>query len=183
MGTYYERLCAAFLKHDPVQAEQYEEVWSWANWASAHGWNGKDVGIDLVARLRGHDGFVAIQCKFYAAKHKIAKADIDSFLSASSKAPFVRRIVMDSTEAEWSENAEAMLIDQAIPVLRIGLVDMRASPIQWGLFAAKQEVVLEARRSFVRTKLMRWLPFGRVWPTMIAARSSWPVARARPSPP
>lgn len=145
-GTYYERLCAAFLKHDPVQTEQYEEVWAWADWASAHGWNGKDVGIDLVAKVRGHDGFVAIQCKFYAAKHKIAKADIDSFLSASSKAPFVRRIVMDSTEAEWSENAEAMLIGQAIPVLRIGLVDMRASPIQWGLFAAKQEVVLEAKK-------------------------------------
>lgn len=145
-GTYYERLCAAFLKHDPVQAEQYEEVWSWANWASAHGWNGKDVGIDLVAKLRGHDGFAAIQCKFYATKHKIAKADIDSFLSASSKAPFVRRIVMDSTKAEWSENAEAMLIGQAIPVLRIGLVDMRASPIQWGLFAARQEVVLEAKK-------------------------------------
>ncbi len=145
-GTYYERLCAAFLKHDPVQAEQYEEVWTWVDWASAHGWNGKDVGIDLVAKLRGHDGYVAIQCKFYAAKHKIAKADIDSFLSASSKPPFVRRIVMDSTEAEWSENAEAMLIGQAVPVLRIGLVDMRASPIQWGLFAAKQEVVLEAKK-------------------------------------
>lgn len=145
-GTYYERLCAAFLKHDPVQAEQYEQVWTWADWAAGNGGVGKDVGIDLVAKLRGHDGYVAIQCKFYAAKHKIAKADIDSFLSASSKAPFVRRVVMDSTEGEWSENAEAMLIGQLIPVLRIGLVDMRASPINWGLFAARQEVVLEPKK-------------------------------------
>jgi predicted helicase len=145
-GTYYERLCAAFLTHDPVQAEQYEQVWNWAEWAAQNGWNGKDVGIDLVAKLRGHDGYAAVQCKFYAAQHKIAKADIDSFLSASSKAPFVRRVVMDSTEVEWSENAETMLIGQVIPVLRIGLVDMRASPIQWGLFAAKQEVVLEAKK-------------------------------------
>lgn len=145
-GTYYERLCAAFLAHDPVQAEQYEQVWTWGDWAAANGWNGKDVGIDLVAKLRGHDGFAAIQCKFYGARHRIAKADIDSFLSASSKAPFVRRVVMDSTEVAWSDNAEEMLVGQTIPVLRIGLVDMRASPIQWGLFGAKQEVVLEAKK-------------------------------------
>ncbi|WP_207099673.1 DEAD/DEAH box helicase family protein [Paracoccus shandongensis] len=145
-GTYYERLCAAFLTHDPVQAEQYEQVWTWAEWAAANGWVGKDVGIDLVAKLRGHDGYAAIQCKFYAAKHKIAKADIDSFISASGKAPFARRVIMDSTEGEWSDNAEAMLIGQVIPVLRVGLVDMRASPIEWAVFAAKQEVVLAAKK-------------------------------------
>jgi len=145
-GTYYERLCVAFLKHDPVQAEQYVGVWHWADWAGANGQSGKDVGIDLVAKLRDHDGYAAIQCKFYSPQHKIAKQDIDSFLSASSKAPFVRRIVMDSTETEWSPNAEAMLIGQIVPVLRIGLIDMRASPIQWGLFAATQEVVLEPKK-------------------------------------
>lgn len=145
-GTYYERLCAAFLTHDPVQAEQYEQVWTWSEWAAENGANGKDVGVDLVAKLRDEDGYAAIQCKFYAADHKIAKADIDSFLSASSKAPFVRRIVMDSTEGDWSENAEAMLLGQLVPVLRIGLVDMRASPIQWNRFGANQEVVLEAKK-------------------------------------
>lgn len=145
-GTYFERLCAAYLTHDPVQAEQYEQVWHWADWAAENGWNGKDIGIDLVAKLRGHDGFAAVQCKFYDAQHKIAKADIDSFLAASAKAPFVRRIVMDSSEVEWSENAELMLVGQSIPVLRIGLVDMRASSIQWGLFAAKHEIVLEPKK-------------------------------------
>lgn len=145
-GTYYERLCAAFLTNDPVQAEQYEQVWSWTEWAVEHGWSGKDRGIDLVAKLRGHDGFAAVQCKFYAPQHRIAKADIDSFLSASAKDPFVRRVVMDSTEVAWSENAEAMLVGQQIPVIRIGLVEMRASPIQWGVFAARQEIVLEPKK-------------------------------------
>src|SRR5690606_9935931 len=83
-GTYYERLCAAYLLHDPVQSELYDQVWTWKDWASLHGWDGKDIGIDLVARLRDRDGFAAVQCKFYAAKHKIAAADIDSFLAASS---------------------------------------------------------------------------------------------------
>lgn len=145
-GTYYERLCAAYLLHDPVQAEQYEQVWPWSEWAATYGWSGKDLGIDLVAKLRGHDGFAAIQCKFYAAQHRIAKSDIDSFLSASAKDPFVRRVVMDSTEVDWSDNAEAMLIGQQISVLRIGLVDMRASPIQWGMFAAREEIVLEPKK-------------------------------------
>jgi len=145
-GTYYERLCAAYLTHDPVQAEQYEQVWPWAEWAAEHGWSRKDVGIDLVAKLRGHEGFAAVQCKFYAPQHRIAKADIDSFLSASAKDPFVRRVVMDSTEVDWSDNAEAMLIGQHVPVLRIGLVEMRASPIQWGVFAARQEIVLEPKK-------------------------------------
>ncbi|MCP5389847.1 MAG: DEAD/DEAH box helicase [Novosphingobium sp.] len=145
-GTYYERLCAAYLTHDPVQSEQYEQVWPWAEWAGLNGWRGKDTGIDLVAKIRGHDGYAAVQCKFYGAQHKIAKADIDSFLSASAKSPFVRRIVMDSTEVEWSDNAEAMLVGQAIPVLRVGLVDMRASPIQWSLFDARREIVLEPKK-------------------------------------
>lgn len=145
-GTYYERLCKAFLLHDPVQADQYDQVWTWIEWASDNGWDGKDVGIDLVAKLRGHEGFAAIQCKFYNAEHRIAKSDIDSFISASSKEPFRRRIVMDSTEGGWSENAETMLVGQSIPVLRIGLVDMRASPIQWGTFAARHEVILEPKK-------------------------------------
>lgn len=145
-GSYYERLCAAYLLHDPVQCELYEEVWSWTDWARLNGWDGKDIGIDLVAKLRDAEGYAAIQCKFYAAQHKIAAKDIDSFLAASSKEPFRLRVVMDSTEVEWSSNAEEKLTGQTIPVLRIGLGDMRASPIQWGIFASRAEVVLEKKK-------------------------------------
>lgn len=145
-GTYYERLCKAFLLHDPVQAEQYSEAWMWSDWAPHHGFQANDTGIDLVAKLRDEEGYAAIQCKFFSPKHKIAKADIDSFLAASSKAPFTRRVVMDSTEVEWSSNAETMLEGQTIPVLRIGLGDMRASPIVWSRFAANEEIVLEEKK-------------------------------------
>ena len=84
-GTYFERLCVAYLSNDPMQTEHYEEVLPWSEWAKQNGWNGKDVGIDLVAKLRGHEGFAAIQCKFYQPSHRIRKADIDSFLAASSR--------------------------------------------------------------------------------------------------
>ena len=36
-GTYFERLCAAFLTADPVQREQYEQVWHWAEWVAGEG--------------------------------------------------------------------------------------------------------------------------------------------------
>lgn len=153
-GTYFERLCAAYLTADPVQAEQYEKVWAWADWianegvewASLNGWTGKDVGIDLVAKLRGHDGYAAIQCKFFASNHKIAQADLSGFLTVSAKEPFVRRVVMDSTTVEWSGNAETMIQGLDRPVLRIGLGELRASPIQWGMFAAKGEIVLSPKK-------------------------------------
>lgn len=33
-GTYFERLFSAFLTADPVQGEQYEQVWHWATCTS-----------------------------------------------------------------------------------------------------------------------------------------------------
>ncbi len=145
-GTYFERLCIAYLMNDPMQAEHYEDVQSWADWANENGWDGKDVGIDLVAKLRGHEGYAAIQCKFYSPSHKISKSDIDSFLAASSKQPFARRIVIDATEVDWSSSAVEMLHGQSIPVIRIGLNDLRNSPIDWSQFAAQGQVVLEAKK-------------------------------------
>ncbi len=94
-GTYFERFSRAFLLADPVQNEQYEAVWAWSEWvagpgapyAAANGWSGKDVGIDLVAKLRGHDGYAAIQCKFYDAQHAIAQKDLAGFIAVSDKPP------------------------------------------------------------------------------------------------
>ena len=145
-GTYFERLAAAFLSEDPIQREHYRDVQPYAEWAAAHGWDGRDTGIDLVAALRDGDGYAAIQCKFYDPDHHIRKADIDSFLAASGKAPFVRRVIVDSTEEPWSENAETMLRGQAIPTIRIGLNDLRESPIRWDTFAAKGEIVLAGKK-------------------------------------
>ena len=146
-GTYFERLAMAYLGHDPVQSEEYDGVWTWAEWAKERGENGKDVGIDLVAKLRNEDDYAAIQCKFYNAKHRIQKSDIDSFISASGKPPFVRRVVMDTTEASWGANAEAMIAGQSIPVVRISLSHLRESQIDWTIFGIRGEAVLSAKKT------------------------------------
>ncbi|MDP2079338.1 MAG: DEAD/DEAH box helicase family protein [Thiobacillus sp.] len=148
-GTYFERLALVFFMNDPVQSEEYEAVSTWSDWAKANGRDGKDVGIDLVAKLRNEDGFAAIQAKFYAADARIQKVNIDSFISASGKEPFRRRVVLDTTEKEWGTNAEEMIRDQAIPVVRIGLTDLRESRIDWTIFEARGEIVLSAKKTLL----------------------------------
>ena len=54
-GTYFERLSIAYLTNDPVQVEQYEDVKPYAAWAIEQGWDGRDTGIDLVAKLKDED--------------------------------------------------------------------------------------------------------------------------------
>ncbi len=145
-GTYFERLAVAFLSNDPLQVEQYESVLPYKDWAISQGWDGRDTGIDLVAKLRDEEGFAAIQCKFYDANYRIRKEDIDSFISASGKKPFKRRVIIDTTEKPWSDNAETMIRGQDVPTIRIGLSDLQESPILWGRFAAKGEVVLADKK-------------------------------------
>jgi len=67
------------------------------------------AGTSAVAKVHGEDGYCAIQCKFYREGYRIQKGDIDSFLSSSQVKPFTRGLIIDTTGAAWSENAEVML--------------------------------------------------------------------------
>lgn len=94
-GTLFEELMRQFLLHDARFAHQFKEIYLWSEWPERRT---GDTGIDLVANpVDPNAGPVAIQCKFYALGHRIQKADIDSFLSASGKEPFGRRIVVDTS--------------------------------------------------------------------------------------
>ena len=145
-GTYFERLCIEFLKHDPEMAQQYEDAWTFREWAEASGWKQTDTGIDLVAKLRDDGGFCAIQCKFYAADHHIQKSEIDSFFTASGKAPFTRRLIIDTTEVAWSKNAEDALDGQNISTTRISMERLEQSPIDWRAYLADDQIVLAPKK-------------------------------------
>jgi hypothetical protein len=129
-GTKFERLMKAFLTTDPVYAEQFKEVWLWAEWPGNGGKH--DTGVDLVALDRLTGLYVAVQCKFYDPDHTISK-DVDTFLSASGKVGFVERIFVSTTD-RWNRNAEDAIKAQQIPVRRIGVSDLEASPIDWSQF-------------------------------------------------
>lgn len=135
----------AFIKHDPGMAQEYEDVWTFTDWAKAHRLDGKDIGIDLVAKIRGEDSFCAIQCKFYAEGYRIQKGDIDSFLASSATKHFSRGLVFDATGAPWSINAEALLDD--LNVTRIGLDRLEESPIDWAAWFQRDEIKVAAPKS------------------------------------
>ncbi|WP_291448749.1 type ISP restriction/modification enzyme [Actinomyces sp. ICM47] len=132
-GTLFEELTRQFLLHDARFAHQFKEIYLWSEWPERRT---GDTGIDLVAiPVRDEEGPVAIQCKFYALGHRIQKADIDSFLSASGKEPFGRRIVVDTSGAPWGKNAQDAIEGQQIPVSRITLADLRDSDIDWRTYS------------------------------------------------
>ncbi|WP_273719261.1 MULTISPECIES: type ISP restriction/modification enzyme [Bartonella] len=146
-GKVFEDFVTKYLMHDPLHYGRYEKVESYYEWAKEReGWNKNDIGIDLVAKLRNQEGYVAIQCKFYQVDHQISKKDIDSFIAASGKDIFKYRLLVDSTEVELSDNVNAMIKGQAIPVYRIDLCHMENSRIDWQIFATKQEVVLKSTK-------------------------------------
>lgn len=146
-GNYFERLAVDFVKNDPGMAQEYEDAWLYSEWAAAHGLDGRDTGIDAVAKIRGEDSFCAIQCKFYREGYHIQKADIDSFFTASGKRQFSRRLIIDTTDAPWSGNAEEALNDQDKPVSRIALDRLEESPIDWSAYLLRNELKIAAKKT------------------------------------
>ena len=138
-GTAFEKLVAAWLVTDPVQAKRFARVELWSDWARRRELDRTDTGIDLVGTL--YDGsFVAVQCKFFDAERRIRKEDIDTFISASAKPAFAERLIVETTDMPWSSNAETMLHGQTIPTAVIGLRALRDSQVDWSAFAATGEI-------------------------------------------
>jgi hypothetical protein len=84
-GRAFERLVKWVLETAPEYAAALGPVWLWADWPGNGG--RIDAGIDLVAEDR--DGRLwAVQTKHYDPSYAIKKADLDSFLSESSRREF-----------------------------------------------------------------------------------------------
>ncbi len=150
-GAYFERLARVWLENAPTQAGQFSRVLSYADWAKEFGKDGRDVGIDLCAQLADNpELWCAIQCKFYGFGYRIRREDIDSFFTASGKKPFVRRIIIDTTDVRWSEHAESALEDQNPPVSRIGLGQLEESGIDWATFVSKGKVQRQPKKTALK---------------------------------
>lgn len=128
-GDRFERLVKAYLSNEPEWTARFQNVWLWSEWPG----RGKrpDTGIDLVAERRDGEGLAAIQCKFYAEGHKVAKSDIDSFISASAKGEWTDRYVFD-TAAGWTGNAEETLEGVA---QRIDIAFLDDARVDWSKYS------------------------------------------------
>jgi predicted helicase len=132
-GSAFERLCKAWLLNDPRY--QFSNVYLWNEWP---GNTGADLGIDLVAE--GSDGITAVQCKFFAADYEVKKGDIDSFFTASGKAPFTHRLIVTTTTL-WNPNARSALQNQQIPCNLATLDDLRSAPLDWSKWLKTGSVI------------------------------------------
>jgi predicted helicase len=141
-GTYFERLTVAFLKNDPGMKQEYEDAWLFNDWAKANRLDGRDIGIDAVAKIRGEETYCAIQCKFYREGYRIQKGDIDSFLSSAQTKHFSRGLIIETTGAPWSVNAMALLDE--LNVTTIDLERLEASPIDWEAYFQRDEIKVAA---------------------------------------
>lgn len=144
-GTYFEELICAYLRNEATYRDLYDKVWMYGDWAKEQGLDGRDTGIDLVARTQGTGEYHAIQCKLYAEDYRVQKKDIDSFFTASGKAPFSHRIIVTTTN-NWSEHAEDALQGQQPPVSKIDLQALEESQIDWAKYQPNQAVALKARK-------------------------------------
>lgn len=142
-GTLFEELMIKYFENEPKFESEYETVLTYADWAEKYADelcipNKKDAGIDLVATNYSGEHH-AIQCKNYVPSHKMAKADIDSFMSASGKTYFTYRIII-STVTDWTDNAINMLEAQTPPVSTINLSELEQSVIDWDLYYKSHKV-------------------------------------------
>ncbi|MYB36731.1 MAG: N-6 DNA methylase [Gammaproteobacteria bacterium] len=119
-GRWFEQLFTRIALQEPEF--EIEEIWRWPEWPQREeltGHDGRDIGIDLVARRTSGD-WVAIQCKCYDERQTLTKGAIDSFLGASQHPLFRLRWVVAT--CRWGPNAERA-IQGANP--QVGQIDFR----------------------------------------------------------
>lgn len=143
-GNYFEELTVTYFKNEPTYKDLYSDVWLYSDWAEEQGIDGRDTGIDLVAKTNGTNEYHAIQCKCYAEDYRIQKSDIDSFFTASGKKPFTHRLIVTTT-TKWSEHAEDAMADQNTPVSKIDLDDLENSQIDWSKYESNQAPTLKKK--------------------------------------
>jgi predicted helicase len=115
------------LENAPEYAAKVEKVWFWHEWPGRGG--RRDAGIDLVARERD-GGLWAVQAKHYDPAYAIKKADLDSFLSESSRAEFSYRLLIATTD-HLGPTARRTLDGQEKPVGTLLRSDLAALDLPW----------------------------------------------------
>ncbi len=140
-GTVFEELCIQFLAHEKVYADSLEPAMPYGKWAREKGLTESEYGIDLVARRKDADGWCAIQCKMYREGATLPSTEVNKFVTASGKAPFTRRILIDTTGTPLTRPTQELLAGQYVPVTHITLDDLHRSTVDWDRFAETGEMV------------------------------------------
>jgi predicted helicase len=125
-GRDFERLCKWMLENAPEYRRKVRRVWLWDEWPGR--W-GRDAGIDLIAEDR-EGGLWAVQAKHYDPAYAIKKADLDSFLSESSRPGFTYRLLIASTD-HLGPTARRTLDAQEKPVGTVLRSQLEGVEVAW----------------------------------------------------
>ena len=126
-GQWFENLVIRVLRENPEY--EVDEVWRWPEWPEREaltGQDGRDLGIDLVARHR-NGGWVAIQCKCYAEDARVSKPDVDSFLGYTQQAVYSMRWIVAT--CDWTKAVHSAIEHATPPVRRIDFLRHYNDPI------------------------------------------------------
>ena len=125
-GRQFERICKWFLTNDPLYKHQVQHVWLWDEWLDR--W-GADAGIDLIVEDRG-GGLWAVQAKAYDPNYSVTKADVDTFLSESSRSQFSYGLLIATTNRVGT-TARRTLAAQEKQAGLLMLADLEAAQVEW----------------------------------------------------
>ena len=147
-GTGFESLVKLYFEHDDLQKQYYEKVQTYRDWASSRkNFDPNDIGIDLVAKIRGKNSFASIQCKFFRKDLEIKKQQIDSWISASSSDEFSELLLIDTSLEELGSHAEYTIknLSKNKRYRRIPANEMDRGRIDWSNFISENDISLKKK--------------------------------------
>lgn len=125
-GTKFERLTRFFLKNDPYWKSRFSEVWMWSNAPTN---DGKDIGIDLVARDREDGSYWAIQCKCWDDDATLDYKEVATFYGKTGNKGTYPHTMIVTTAARFSGNLDTVAEDWG--TIRVFAEDMAASDLDY----------------------------------------------------
>lgn len=144
-GKNFEEFVKWFLKRDPTWSNFIKKIWLWDEYPKR--W-GIDKGIDLIFEDINKKIW-AVQAKSYNHQYSISKADIDSFLSESSRSIIFKRLLI-STSNRIGSNALDVINGQEKPILKFLLEDFKKSPLKFPY---------DSEKIFISQKLKKPIPY------------------------
>ncbi len=126
-GRWFEQLFMRIARQEPEF--EVSEIHRWPDWPEREeltGLDGRDMGVDLVARLESGE-WVAIQCKCYDSRRVLGKKGVDAFLGGSQHKLFDLRWVVAT--CRWGPIAERAIKHANPPVRRIDFREYLNVPV------------------------------------------------------
>ncbi len=143
-GLRFERAVRFYLKNDPLWKTRLEDVWMW-NDAPTN--DGRDIGIDLVAKERGRNEYWAIQCKCYDENASLDYQTVSTFYGAAGAEKRYARSMIVSTTEHFSPSLDK--VARKWGTVRLFPEEMARADVDWDAFLSganpQHRAVLEPR--------------------------------------